>query len=86
MNAPSHAAIRLLGTLGCHLCELAREQVLAEAERMGWQVQEVDIADDPALLETYGERIPVLIRPDWTRTLDWPFDRLQLRGFLERDD
>ena len=45
---------------GCHLCEAAKaaiEPLLAEA---GASLREVDIDEDPVLVERYGWDIPVL--------------------------
>jgi hypothetical protein len=60
----------LYHTAGCHLCDEAR-QLLAPIPEIA--VTETDIAKDSALVEHYGTRIPVLLRPDTESTLDWPF-------------
>ena len=62
--------LSLYGTRYCHLCERA-EALLREARL---QVEYVDIAEDDALLERYGLRIPVIRRNDNGAELDWPFD------------
>ncbi|MGB1908113.1 MAG: glutaredoxin family protein, partial [Spongiibacter sp.] len=61
----------LYGTSACHLCELA-EQLLVEVliEYPELVVELVDIADDDALVDLYGTRIPVLERSDG-RILCW---------------
>lgn len=69
----------LYGTAGCHLCEQAESVLLA----CGLDWVNVDIADDEALLQAYGIRIPVLRRPDTNEVLDWPFsaaDAARLAG------
>ncbi|GAB4125990.1 MAG: glutaredoxin family protein [Sideroxydans sp.] len=68
---------RLYGTAHCHLCEQA--QVLLAQCRIA--VEHVDIAEDDALLERYGVRIPVLSRVADGAELDWPFDADQLQRF-----
>jgi hypothetical protein len=61
----------LYGTEGCHLCDEAS----ALLRQLGLAWQTIDIAEDDALLECYGTRIPVLSRPDNEDELDWPFPR-----------
>lgn len=69
----------LYGTTGCHLCEQA-EAIL---HAIGVRAEPVDIAEDDALLERYGIRIPVVRRPDNDTELGWPFDATALRRFLD---
>ena len=45
---------------GCHLCDVAREVVLAQRERFGFDFEEVDIEADEELELEYGIRIPVV--------------------------
>ena len=45
---------------GCHLCDEAREVVLAERERTPFDLEEIDIETDDELLRDYGTRIPVV--------------------------
>lgn len=79
------AKVQLLGTLGCSLCDEASRFVVPEAQRAGWCFEEVDIALDDALLERFGERIPVLLCSDRSTQLEWPFDQGAVRMFLQRD-
>ena len=73
----------LYSTPDCHLCEQAAELLAVCAPRCpGVRVDEVDIAADDALLERYGERIPVLRDPAGGRELGWPFDADAVLGFL----
>jgi glutaredoxin len=45
---------------GCHLCESA-QRVLAEVRsEVPFELEEIDITDDPALESAYRERIPVV--------------------------
>jgi hypothetical protein len=70
--------IRLYSTACCHLCEEAAA-VLKEA---GIEATHVDIAEDDALLDRYGTRIPVLQRLDSGAELGWPFDTAAVLRFL----
>jgi glutaredoxin len=45
---------------GCHLCEEAKAQISAAACADEYILEEVNIADDPALTERYGWEIPVV--------------------------
>ena len=72
---------QLFTTLGCHLCELAEEEIMPLVEH-GLLVELVDIADSEALFEAYGLRIPVLRRVDTGAELGWPFDTGQVVSFL----
>lgn len=72
---------QLLGTPGCHLCEVA-EAVLMSFVENGLLVELIDIAEHEAMVERYGLRIPVLRRYDSGAELDWPFDGAQVADFL----
>lgn len=68
----------LYGTTYCHLCEAA-EAVL---QAVDVEAEHIDIAEDDALLEKYGVRIPVVKREDTGAELGWPFDEAAVRGFI----
>lgn len=74
----------LYSTLGCHLCELAREEIEPCLEQTTWVLDEKDIADDPGLLEQYGTSIPVLFSAGLNDRLYWPFDRNAVKSFLDK--
>ena len=46
---------------GCHLCDDAREVVERVCTDLGESYDEISILDDPALMERYGEEIPVTL-------------------------
>ena len=68
----------LYTTLGCHLCEQARDLLLTVNPQI--DIHAVDIAEDDTLIAEYGERIPVLRSDD--RELAWPFGLLDVQAFL----
>lgn len=68
----------LYGTTCCHLCEQA-EAIL---QAIGARAEHIDIAEDDALLERYGIRIPVVRRLDNDAELGWPFDEAALSRFI----
>lgn len=69
----------LLTTAGCHLCEQALELIRRAAPVL--EVTLVDIAEDDALIERYGEKIPVLRLAG--RELSWPFGLLDVRMLVD---
>jgi hypothetical protein len=80
----------LYHTLGCHLCELAKEQIEPLLSVCDLRLVEIDIADDDVLLQRYGVRIPVIrlaenVSCDDVNTdLDWPFDTDAIYQWLLR--
>jgi hypothetical protein len=60
--------------VGCHLCDMAIEQIktLSIADQVDLHI--VEIGDDDVLVEQYGVRIPVLKFPD-NSELNWPFNQ-----------
>ena len=71
-------SVVLYTTVGCHLCEQARELVSTVAPDITLTL--VDVAEDDELLARYGERIPVLMKEG--RELGWPFGLLDVQQFL----
>ncbi|WP_028470442.1 glutaredoxin family protein [Neptunomonas japonica] len=71
-----------LTTQGCHLCEVAEALLVASLNPECHQVDVIDIAYDDALLECYGERIPVFKNEDTQAELNWPFDADKLEHFV----
>jgi Glutaredoxin-like domain (DUF836) len=53
--------VTLIGRVGCHLCEQAREIIEHVCDELGEAFTEVDIDSDPALVERYGAEIPVTL-------------------------
>ena len=70
--------LQLYGTEFCHLCERAEELL----KTIGIAAEYIDIAEDDALIENYGTRIPVLRREDNGAELGWPFDTEALQRFI----
>lgn len=70
----------LLSTDHCHLCEQALDLLTSMPELRGRALAVLDVAGDDALLERYGERVPVLAVGDLE--LDWPFTRDEVAGLL----
>lgn len=73
-------SVVLYTTLGCHLCDQARELLLMV--NPGVEIEAVDVAEDDDLIARYGERIPVLVRNG--HELAWPFGLLDVQAFLQK--
>jgi hypothetical protein len=77
-------ALILYSTVGCHLCELAKEQIDPLLSHFSLYVQEIDIADSELLLEKYGVRIPLITFENYVGELAWPFDTEAAYAFYQR--
>ena len=66
---------------GCHLCDQARETILAERARTPFRFEEVDIGADDRLERDYGLRIPV-VEVDGQERFEYRVDPDQLRRLL----
>jgi hypothetical protein len=47
--------------VGCHLCESARRVIERVQADVPFELEEIDISDDPELERRYRERIPVVV-------------------------
>ena len=66
---------------GCHLCDDARAVIERVCAELGESYEELSILDDPALLERYGEEIPVTL-VDGRQHDFWRVDPVRLRTAL----
>ena len=55
----------LFGTFGCHLCEQAKAAIESAASADEYELEEVNIDLDPALVQLYGCDIPVVFINGW---------------------
>jgi thiol-disulfide isomerase/thioredoxin len=75
--------LTLYGHSYCGLCETMHAQLLGLAGELGFEIELVDIHDDPALEAHFGERVPVLCGSDGPichHHLDEPALRRYLSG------
>lgn len=81
------SALILYTTAGCHLCEDA-EAILnyCQSYRADISWQSVDIAEDEALVQLYGLRIPVIKSVATQAELGWPFDPGQVMELLGSEE
>jgi glutaredoxin len=54
------ARVTLYHAEGCHLCERARKQLVELRRELGFELEEVDVGDDPELEARYREWLPVV--------------------------
>jgi hypothetical protein len=72
----------LYSTTACTLCDQALDLLFTTPGIAGLQLDVIDVATDETLMETYGERIPVLRLGE--AELAAPFDAKLLADFLAR--
>ena len=53
--------VTLVGKPGCHLCDQARDTVVAVCADTGASWEELSILDDPVLADRFSEQIPVIL-------------------------
>jgi glutaredoxin len=60
-NAANRTQVTLYTRPGCHLCEEAKQAILASDCQGQYTLQEINIDLDPALMRRYGWEIPVVL-------------------------
>jgi glutaredoxin len=76
-------SLTLYGRPECHLCDEAREAIVAlREEGLRFELREVDIETDEELLRVYLERIPVVVL-DGEIVSELVLDRVALRSRLD---
>jgi len=75
--------VLLLGTSGCHLCELA-EQIINDhlSHNQAWLIERIDIAEQEQWQAQFALLIPVLYHPESQKQLGWPFDLQQVNLYF----
>jgi len=68
-------------TEGCHLCEQAWALVIAQG--LVSEMTQVEIIHDEADVARYGIRIPVIKNNNTDKEIGWPFDSIELAGFID---
>lgn len=46
---------------GCHLCDVAHQQLAERQARFDFDLSSIDVDSDPGLTASYGERVPVVV-------------------------
>ncbi|WP_295801974.1 glutaredoxin family protein [uncultured Microbulbifer sp.] len=78
----SAQALVFYTTLGCTLCEKAKEVAWPVLAQHQLRLQPVDIAEDEKLSELFGWSIPVVGLGDTGDVLCWPFTGEELDAWL----
>lgn len=73
--------VTLITKPGCHLCDVARDVIVAVTAELGVDWVEVDILERPDLLVRYAEQIPVTL-VDGRQHDYWRVDADRLRTAL----
>jgi glutaredoxin len=71
----------LYARTGCHLCDAAREVLMAERSRSPFDLEEVDVAGDDDLERRYGIRIPV-VEIDGEERFEYVVDPVELVSLI----
>lgn len=79
----SEKALILYTTLGCSLCEKAKEVAWPILAQRQLTMRPVDIAEDERLSELFGWSIPVVGLGDTSDVLCWPFTGEELDSWLQ---
>ena len=71
----------LLGTSGCHLCDIAEQIIMQFQAVQPIAYKKVDIADfDESLMMAFATTIPVILTP--SKRLNYPFSVMDLQQLL----
>ncbi|ERL56667.1 glutaredoxin family protein [Psychrobacter aquaticus] len=71
----------LLGTSGCHLCDIAEQIIMQFQAVQPITYKNVDIADfDESLMMAFATTIPVILTP--SKRLNYPFSVMDLQQLL----
>lgn len=71
----------MYGREGCHLCDEAREAILALRRELAFAYREVSIKGDPELEAAHGLRVPVVL-VDGEEAFEYRVDAAELRRLL----
>ena len=73
----------LYTTLGCHLCEQAKEILWPILAKHNIRLQEVEISDSEELMGKFATAIPVIQFSSSDQSLAWPFSVEQVDVFVQ---
>lgn len=77
-----HAVVTLYSKPSCSLCDDARDALLRMQKVQPFELEVVNIEDDPALFAEYGEQIPVVLL-NGTFLFEYEVDDVRLRQLLQ---
>ncbi|MBJ7286307.1 MAG: hypothetical protein RJB29_851 [Actinomycetota bacterium] len=53
--------VMVYSRVGCHLCEIAIDQINSVKDELGFNLEIKFIGDDAVLEQEYGEQVPVIL-------------------------
>lgn len=68
----------------CSLCHKMRDALQPYQAEYGFDLDIIDVDDDPVLEEKYNELVPVLLAGD-TEICHWFLDENKLKAFLDQE-
>ena len=75
--------ITLISGPNCHLCDQAKDILHPLLEAKNIQLEEQNVAENAALFDQYGLRIPVVLFPDGSEK-GWPFTVGQISRLINK--
>ncbi len=81
--APRDHEVTLITRAGCHLCEVAEQDLRSLAGELGFGYREVDVDTMLALRERFSDRVPVIVL-DGKEHGYWRVEEKRLRKALAR--
>lgn len=75
--------ITLISGPNCHLCDQAKDILYPLLDTKNIQLEEQNIAENAALFDQYGLRIPVVLFPDGSEK-GWPFTAAQISRLIDK--
>jgi glutaredoxin len=80
---PGDHQVTLVTRAGCHLCEVAEQQLRTMARELGFGYREVDVDASQVLRDEYSDRVPVILL-DGKEHGYWRVEEPRLRKALAR--
>jgi glutaredoxin len=80
---PSNHVVTLITRVGCHLCEVASDDLRRLQRELGFAYREVDVDGSPVLRERFADKVPVIVL-DGREHSHFRVDEKRLRNALAR--
>lgn len=80
---PSSHKVTLITRVGCHLCEVASDELRGLQREFGFSYREVDVDGSPELRARFSDKVPVIVL-DGREHSHFRVDERKLRKALAR--
>jgi glutaredoxin len=80
---PSSHEITLVTRVGCHLCEVAGDELRRLQRELGFSYREMDVDGSPELRKRFSDKVPVIVL-DGREHSHFRVDERRLREALAR--